>query len=90
MVSLYVHKGTAFWLKINTILTFLYERDLVMFPRNFVSRDLTHKIIEPASQPATHPPRSCLTFVFYVEEVSFTFLSRQSVSERENSAWFRS
>ena len=52
--SSHFHKGTAIWFKINTILTFLYERYLVMFLRNYTSRDLTHTIIEPASQPLIH------------------------------------
>ena len=52
--SSHFHNGTATWLKINIILTFLYERYLVMFLRNYTSRDLTHIIIEPASQTPIH------------------------------------
>lgn len=32
MISLFFHKGTAIWLKFNEILTFLYKRNLAMFP----------------------------------------------------------
>lgn len=32
MISLFFHKGTAIWLKFNEILTFLYKRNLVLFP----------------------------------------------------------